>query len=109
MTPNSLTLSSVEVFVVYGVVSVLMAATICLWICYANEKRRRLFDQEMHRRRLVQLERGLAFFTERDRLAEAVRLQRADTPTVTLPVTHCERRDRRRRFLPLESNTDGTG
>lgn len=102
-------LNRVEVFAVYGVLAALTVAAVYFWMRYANEHRRRLFEQEMHRRRLVQLERCVEFYNERDRLAEVVRRQRADTPAVTLPLTHCERRDRRRRFLPLEGDTNGAG
>lgn len=77
-----------------------------MWARYQDEKVRRLSEKESNRRRQEQLERCIAFFNERDRLAEAVRRQVADVPAVTLPVTDCERRDRRRRFLPLEGQSD---
>jgi hypothetical protein len=105
MTPNIVTLSNVEVFVAAVVLIVFAVATVCLWVSYANEKRRRLFEQEMHRRRLVQLERCVDMYRERDRLEAVVRRQVDDRPAVTLPVTHCERLERRRRFLPLEDSS----
>lgn len=109
MNPNTVTLSNIDAGIITVAFSVLAITTVCLWVFYSNEKRRRLFEREMHQRRLVQLERCVEFYNERDRLAEAVSRQRADAPAVTLPVTHCERRERRRRFLPLEGDTDGAG
>lgn len=77
-----------------------------VWARYQEEKVRRNSEKESHRRRCEQLERCIDFFNERDRLAEAVRRQISDVPAVTLPVTDCERRERRRRFLPLEGQSD---
>lgn len=39
-------------------------------------------------------------------LEQEVQQQIADRPAVSLPVTHCERRERRRRFLPLEEGAN---
>lgn len=80
-----------------------------VWALYQDEKTRRRSEKEAYRRHLAQLERCIDFFKERDRLAEIVRRQVADQPVVHVPVTHCERRDRRRKFLPLEGNQDESG
>jgi hypothetical protein len=106
MIDNTITLSSLEVAIIHGAFLGLFVALIYFWVRYANEKQKRLSEQNIRGRRIVQLERCIEFFKERDRLEEVVRRQRAEASAVTLPVTHCERRERRRRFLPLEQDNN---
>lgn len=42
----------------------------------------------------------------REQLERIVAAQTANQSPVSVPVTNCERRERRRRFLPLEDNRD---
>lgn len=44
----------------------------------------------------------------REQLEQIVAAQAATQSPVSVPVTHCERRERRRRFLPLEDNPNAT-
>ena len=109
MLPNTVTLSNAEAVITVVLFSAAVVGCISFWMAYLNETRRRKFEKEMAQRRLVQLERFVEFHNAQSRLENTVRQQQADQPAVTLPVTHCERRERRRRFLPLEGNANGTG
>jgi uridine kinase len=44
--------------------------------------------------------------SQQAQIFQEVQRQIADQTVISLPVTHCERRERRRRFLPLEENTN---
>jgi len=63
--------------------------------------RKRMAERRRHNEELLRQINENAERGRQARLVQEVQRQAADHPAVTLPVTHCERRSRRR-FLPLE-------
>jgi inner membrane protein involved in colicin E2 resistance len=72
-----------------------------LLIRQTDKNNRRRVKQHQEERRAAQLAYNQEIMAIIDR-------QRTEQPVVTVPVTHCERRERRRRLLPIEDNHDAT-
>jgi hypothetical protein len=108
MTPNS---PNEAVFVLL-VVSVMACISLPLILFeMAETKRRRMRMKQQHEQRTQ--DRAEMFLQmwqheaiRREQLERIVAAQAANQSPVSVPVTHCERRERRRRFLPLEDSSN---
>jgi uncharacterized membrane protein (DUF106 family) len=86
------------------------------YVMWLTERRHRKNMQALYEQRRAMHEK---FLNEIDRLqaqdqniraTAAVLMQTSVSPTITVPITYCERRERRRRFLPLEEgNNNASG
>lgn len=100
---------SVVLLIVVGVMAA--AATPVFLLHFFETKRLR---ESMRRRHEQRLQDRVEMFQNmwrdesfrRERLEQTIAAQRSDQSPVSVPVTHCEHRERRRRFLPLEDNTN---
>lgn len=110
MTPNLATANNPSELLAVGVAVLIMAAIFLPMLFFSMAEDRRLrkrmqeraAERERSRAELLRLIDEDIRRNQQARLEQAVQRQRADSTVVTLPVTHCERRERRRRFLPLE-------
>jgi serine phosphatase RsbU (regulator of sigma subunit) len=114
MMPNLETAADSRELLVICVVFASMAAVFLpiLFFSIAEDRRlrkrmqERAAEREHQRVELLRLIDENIRRNQQARLEQEVQRQLADNTAVTLPITLCERRDRRRRFLPLEEHTN---
>jgi hypothetical protein len=102
MTPDhAITLGHLVVIVGVAIVFLAIPLGLLWWQDYEYRQRKRRYDAaKADDEARWQLYLGQQLAADRRRQA-ALEQQRQDHPAVTVPVTHCERRERRR-ILPLE-------
>lgn len=111
MTPNSPSNEFLILMLVMGAMSFIGLPIILIEMFETKRRRMRMNQrhtewQQSHTNTLQNLWREETL--RRQELERIVAAQAADHPPVSIPVTNCERRERRRRFLPLEDRPDAT-
>jgi len=101
--PTTADLIALHVFLGF----VILVVVIMIGVAYVAGQDNRKRQERLKQYRLDQ-ERSAAEFRAlvANRTAEILAQQKKEQPVITVPITHCERRARRK-FLPLEP-TDGT-
>lgn len=106
MTPNSPN-EAVVVLIVFGLMATVGGIVTLISMLETKRLRKRMQqrrEQYQQAQAATLQELWLAESRRRQELERIVAAQAAEHTPVSVPITHCERRERRRRFLPLEDN-----
>lgn len=90
---------------VLGVMSLIGVPVILIEMFETQRRRMRMkqrHEDRLQERASMLLDMWRDESNRRQELEQIVAAQAADHSPLAVPVTHCERRERRRRFLPLE-------
>lgn len=111
MTLNSPSNEYVAILLVIGIMAIVGGIVTFISMLETKRLRKRMQqrrEQYQQAQAATLQELWLAESRRRQELERIVAAQAAEHPSVSVPITHCERRERRRRFLPLEDTPDAT-